>query len=89
MHITTDPNELAPLTELANRALQEPLRKIPEFATSSKWGASAIVLQMAEGPEGYQLQIGFELRTPLDEPLHDAVVGMAPIKETAGAQYRR
>ena len=86
MHTTTNPADLAPLTELANAQLQEYLRTLPDFATSSRWSASAIVLRKDEGPEGYQLQIGFELNTPLVESLQDTITSMAASKEAAVQQ---
>ncbi len=86
MHTTTNPADLTPLTELANGELQEYLRTLPDFATSSRWNASAVVLRKDEGPEGYQLQIGFELNTPLVESMQETVTAMAATKETAARQ---
>ncbi len=77
---------MAPLTQLANQALQEQIRRVPEFMTSSKWAASAIVLQLNEGPGGYEVRIGFELRTPLDDPIHDTITRLADSKEAAVRQ---
>lgn len=82
MSTTSDPNELMPLTELANRVLQERTRKINEFATSSKWAASAIVLQLSEGM-GFEATVGLELRTPLEEPFQDIIVGWGGNREDA------
>lgn len=80
----TDPNELAPLTELANKTVQERLRmgKMAEFATSSRWGVSAIVLELSEDL-GFQTRIGFELRTPLGEPFQDVILGWGANREEA------
>ncbi|HVT80120.1 MAG TPA: DUF6348 family protein [Phycisphaerae bacterium] len=82
MSSTFDPNELAPLTELANRVVQERVRKIPEFATSSKWGVAAIVLQLDEG-HGFFVRMGIELRTPLGDPCQDIVLGWGGNREDA------
>ncbi len=82
MSSTSDPNELQPLTEAGNRFLQERIRKIPEFATSSKWGVAAIVLQLSEG-NGFEARVGVELRTPLAEPFQDMIVGWGGNKEDA------
>jgi hypothetical protein len=82
MRSTSDPNELSPLTELGNKMLQERLRMVPEFATSSRWGASAIVLQISE-EMGFHAHVGFELRTPLNEPFQDVIVAWAGNREDA------
>ncbi len=86
MHTTTNPADLAPLTELANGELQGYLRTLPDFATSSRWNASAVVLRKDEGPEGYQLQIGFELNTPLVESMQETMTDLAATKEAAARQ---
>jgi len=83
MRETSDPNELQPLTELANAAIQDYTARVKEFATSSRWGASAIALHMTEGPEGYNVLVGFELRTPLDYPLQDTITSHGVTKEQA------
>jgi hypothetical protein len=82
MPTTSDPNELAPLTELGNQLLQERLRNLPEFATSARWSAAAIVLQLAEAM-GFQARVGLELRTPLEDPFQDVITGWGGNKEDA------
>jgi hypothetical protein len=77
-----DPNELLPLTEFANRILQQRVRKVAEFATSARWRASAIVVRITEGM-GFEAQVGFELRTPLEEPFQDVVAAWGPNQEAA------
>ena len=79
---TSDPNELAPLTEMGNKALQDRLRKVPEFATSARWAASAIVLQLSEGM-GFEVRVGFELRTPLEDPFQDVIAAWGANREEA------
>jgi hypothetical protein len=86
MAVVTDPNELASLTELANREIQHSLRKVTEFSTSSRWQASAIVLQVADVSLGYQVLMGFELRTPLECPINDTLIGAAGTREEAVRQ---
>jgi hypothetical protein len=82
MRRIVDPNELLPLTELANRTLQDRLRKVPEFATSIHWRASAVVVGLNESM-GFNAQVGFELRTPLDDPFQDALVAWGANAEEA------
>ena len=77
-----DPNELSPLTELGNKTLQERLRKITEFAASARWRASAVVVRLTESM-GFSAQVGFELRTPLDEPFQDVIVAWGANAEEA------
>ena len=79
---TSDPNELSPLTELGNNTLQDRLRKVPEFATSARWAASAIVLQLSEAM-GFEARVGFELRTPLDDPFQDVIAAWGANGEDA------
>jgi len=62
--------------------LQERLGKVPEFATSSHWGASAIVVQLSEAM-GFSARVGFELRTPLNEPFQDMIAAWGGNREDA------
>jgi hypothetical protein len=82
MPTTSDPNELMPLTQLGSRLVQERIRKVPEFATSTRWSAAAIVLQLTEGM-GFLARVGFELCTPLDDPFQDVITAWGGNQEDA------
>jgi hypothetical protein len=67
---------------MGNNALQDRLRRVPEFATSSRWAASAIVLQLSEAM-GFEARVGFELRTPLDDPFQYVIAAWGANREEA------
>lgn len=84
MRTTSDPNELLPLTQLGNQIVQERVHALPEFASSSKWGASAIAVQLSESM-GFEVRVGFELRTPLEDPFQDVIAAWGSNKDEAVA----